>query len=73
VVALRPARGDEDIAAAGEGVGDEELQLSGLVPAGCEPGAVVALDPEAPRRKSERRPEAIGRLEAGRQVGKHWT
>ena len=41
-----------------------------LFATGGEPGAVVALDPEAASWKSERRPEAIGPLQGCRQVGK---
>jgi hypothetical protein len=66
MVALRSASGDENVAATGEGVSDEELELASLVPTGGEPGAVVSLDPEAVRWKSERRPEAIGPLQACR-------
>jgi hypothetical protein len=71
MVALRSASGDENVAATGEGVGDEELELASLVPTGGEAGAVVSLDPEAVRWKSERRAEAIGPLQACREVGKH--
>lgn len=71
VVALQPASGHENIAASLEGLGDEELQLARLVSAGSEPGLIVALDPEAARRKRERRAEAIGPLQGCRQVGEH--
>ena len=71
MVALWPATGDEDIAATGEGVGDEELELASLVPAGGEPRAVVALDPQATGWKSERRPEPVGELQWRWQVGEH--
>jgi len=47
VVALDPADRDQGVAALGERVGDEVLELARLVAAVCEPGvAVLALRPD---------------------------
>ena len=71
VVALRPARGDQDVAARGKRVGDEEFELSDLVAAGRESGAVVPFHPEAARIETERTTQAIGALQGCRKVGQH--
>src|SRR3712207_7473949 len=44
-----------------EGLGHQELQLAGLVAAGGQPGAVVALDPEL--RPAEMLREILQRLQ----------
>jgi hypothetical protein len=46
VVRLHRTHGDERVRALRERVGDQELELAGLVAAGGEPEQVVAFDPE---------------------------
>ena len=63
MVRLRPAGGEERVAALLEGLADEELQLADLVAGGDGAGEVVALDVE---RHAEVRAEALELLERGR-------
>ena len=59
MVRLRRALGNDDVGALFQRVGDQEFQLAGLVAAGREPGAVVALDPQ------DRAPSAADRRGIG--------
>jgi hypothetical protein len=68
VVALAPAAGHEGVAALGEGVGAEVLELARLVASARQPGDVVTLDPEAPGRHPEVGPQTIEGLERRGQV-----
>ena len=63
VVGLPAAAGDERVAALGEGVGAQVLELAHLVPAAAEPGEVVALHPQPTRGEPERRAEPVHRLD----------
>ena len=69
MIALRPARGHQDVAAGRQGVGDDELELASLVATGREAGAVIPLDPQSAGRERERGAEAIGPLQGCREVG----
>ena len=62
VVALRAAAGHERVAAPGERLRAEVLELAGLVAAERETGEVVALHEQA-RRGADRRCEPVQRLE----------
>ena len=52
VVGLRGAAGHQGVGALGQRVGDEELELAGLVAAGREPELVISLDPHLPGRRA---------------------
>ena len=52
VVGLHRAVGDQRVGALGQRVADQELELAGLVAAGREAGAVVALDVELRARRA---------------------
>jgi hypothetical protein len=66
VVRLHRTVGDHGIRALPERVADQELELAGLVAAGREAGAVVALDEEG---GTPEQPGEVGhRLERGRQM-----
>ena len=68
VVALRAAAGHERVAAPGERLGAEVLELAGLVAAEREPGEVVALHQEPARGGADRVGEPVQRLERRREV-----
>ena len=64
MVGLRRADGDQGVGALGEGVGDQELQLAGLVAARRQAQGVVALDPDF--RPAQRLREVRQRLDRRR-------
>ena len=66
-VGLGVGAGDHGIGALRQHVGEQELELAGLVAAEREPGQVVALDPDL--GAAERRAEARAGLERRRQMG----
>jgi hypothetical protein len=68
VVALPAAAGDQRVAALGDGVGAQVLELAGLVAAAGQPRAVVALHPQAARLEPQGRAQTMHRLERRRQV-----
>ena len=68
VIALRSSRGHDHVAAALDRIGEQQLQLAGLVPARGGTGQVVTLDPQPSRRQSERGSKPIGRLEGSREL-----
>ena len=66
VVRLQRAEGQHRVCTARTGLGQQELQLAGLVAAGRQPGAVVALEPD--RRPAEGGRQPWRRLERRGQV-----
>ena len=66
VIGLDGALGDHRVGALGLGVGHQELELAGLVAAGAEAGAVVALDPELRAAQQLRARFSIGSSGVGR-------
>ena len=62
VVGLPSTAGDERVAALGEGVGAEVLELAHLVAAAAEAGEVVPLHPQAAGGQPELGAEAVHRL-----------
>ena len=67
VVRLHRALGDQGVGALGQRLAQQELELAGLVAAGGQAGAVVALDPEFGAAECSR--ETLQLLERGGQMG----
>ncbi len=71
VVRLVGADGHDGVGAGFECSGHREFQLAGLVAAGCEPGAVVPLDPDLRPAEVLAQPRQV--LERRRQVRERYA